>query len=112
MCDNTFAEIELLLVYLVYYISDKRVQTKRKFWEDISRLGSSVEQMVLCSDAEKINQREVPEVLSLLPDYAGKDVLELGAGIGLVFSCMVLPVNNMSFVMFAPYSYAAVRINQ
>jgi hypothetical protein len=68
------------------YISDKRDWTMRKFWEEVSTQGSSIKQMVLCSDAEKLNQHEVSEVLSLLPDFAGKDVLELGAGIGFVFN--------------------------
>jgi len=34
------------------------------------------------SDVEAISELEVPEILSLLPDFAGKDILELGAGAG------------------------------
>lgn len=59
----------------------------QKFWQEVSGAGATVKQMVLYSNAEQISQREVPEVLSLLPDIAGKDVLELGAGIGWVFNC-------------------------
>jgi len=56
----------------------------QNYWQDISQNGTTVKQMVLCLDAETISKREVQEVLSLLPVITDKDVLELGAGIGLV----------------------------
>ncbi|KAG6625392.1 hypothetical protein CIPAW_16G093100 [Carya illinoinensis] len=42
----------------------------------------SVEAMMLDSKASDLDKEERPEVLSLLPPYEGKTVLELGAGIG------------------------------
>ncbi|XP_061354642.1 phosphoethanolamine N-methyltransferase-like [Gastrolobium bilobum] len=42
----------------------------------------SVEAMMLDSNASDLDKEERPEVLSLLPAYEGKSVLELGAGIG------------------------------
>ncbi|XP_024022153.1 phosphomethylethanolamine N-methyltransferase [Morus notabilis] len=42
----------------------------------------TVEAMMLDSKASDLDKEERPEVLSLLPPYEGKSVLELGAGIG------------------------------
>lgn len=47
-------------------------------------MAQSVEEMMLDSKAEHLTQHEHPEVLGMLPSIEGKDVLELGAGIGLV----------------------------
>ncbi|KXG31069.1 hypothetical protein SORBI_3004G291700 [Sorghum bicolor] len=46
------------------------------------RRNLTVEAMMLDSRAADLNREERPEVLSLLPSYEGKSVLELGAGIG------------------------------
>lgn len=51
------------------------------FWQEHSR-EASVKEMMLDTDADKISQQEGPEILDLLPDHEGKDILELGAGIG------------------------------
>jgi phosphoethanolamine N-methyltransferase len=42
----------------------------------------SVEAMMLDSQASKLDVEERPEILGLLPPFEGKDVIELGAGIG------------------------------
>ena len=52
-----------------------------KFWHEHSG-DATLEVMMLDSGAQKIDKQERPEVLSLLPDFKGKRVLELGAGIG------------------------------
>ena len=52
-----------------------------EFWEEHSHKATVVE-MMLDTEAEKIGQKEIPEIISLLPEIKGKDVLELGAGIG------------------------------
>jgi phosphoethanolamine N-methyltransferase len=44
----------------------------------------NLENMMLDTNADKINRFEYPEILECLPDLAGKRVLELGAGIGFV----------------------------
>ncbi|CAL4954992.1 unnamed protein product [Urochloa decumbens] len=53
----------------------------RSYWEERSR-DLSGEAMKLDSRAADLDKADVPEVLSLLPSYEGKSVLELGAGTG------------------------------
>jgi len=43
---------------------------------------ATVEEMMLDSNAEELGKEEIPEVMSMVPDTIGMDVLELGAGIG------------------------------
>ncbi|KAG0573103.1 hypothetical protein KC19_VG149100 [Ceratodon purpureus] len=38
--------------------------------------------MMLDSEASKLDLEERPEILGLLPPFKGKDVVEVGAGIG------------------------------
>ncbi|XP_038880570.1 phosphoethanolamine N-methyltransferase-like isoform X1 [Benincasa hispida] len=54
---------------------------QKKYWIEHSA-GLTVEAMLLDSNASDLDKEERPEVLSLLPPYEGKSVLELGAGIG------------------------------
>ncbi len=42
----------------------------------------SEKEMMLDDGAELLGKVEIPEILSMLPEYEGRDVLELGAGIG------------------------------
>ncbi|KAL6609559.1 hypothetical protein ACP70R_039528 [Stipagrostis hirtigluma subsp. patula] len=58
---------------------ERKVQ--KSYWEEHSR-DLTVEAMMLDSRAADLDKEERPEVLSLLPPYKGKSVLELGAGIG------------------------------
>ena len=51
------------------------------YWTEHSQ-SASLEEMMLDSNASTLNLEELPEILSYLPDYAGKEVVELGAGIG------------------------------
>lgn len=51
------------------------------YWSEHSKQ-LSIEEMMLDEDATKLTKIEHPEVLSLLPSLEGKQVLELGAGIG------------------------------
>lgn len=60
--------------------SDERWQQK-SYWMEHSK-DLTVEAMMLDSRASDLDKEERPEVLSLLPSYQGKYVLELGAGIG------------------------------
>nr|KAG5713033.1 hypothetical protein BaRGS_021827 [Batillaria attramentaria] len=48
--------------------------------------------MMLDNNAEELTKEELPEIMSYLPDYTGKRIIELGAGIGadLVFSNWLL----------------------
>lgn len=56
-------------------------QVQKKYWTEHSA-DLTVEAMMLDSKASDLDKEERPEVLSLLPTYEGKSVLELGAGIG------------------------------
>ncbi|WVZ15798.1 hypothetical protein V8G54_013364 [Vigna mungo] len=59
---------------------DERCVQKNYWMEHTTEL--SVESMMLDSNASHLDKEERPEVLSLLPAYEGKSVVELGAGIG------------------------------
>ena len=65
----------------------------RKYWRSHSNEGS-VKEMMLDENAEKLGQQEIPELLSLLPELEGKDVIELGAGIGYFL------LSSLHFMLF------------
>ncbi|KAM7279531.1 hypothetical protein ACFE04_006665 [Oxalis oulophora] len=56
-------------------------EVQKKYWMEHTK-DLTVEAMMLDSKAIDLDKEERPEVLSLLPPYEGKSVLELGAGIG------------------------------
>ncbi|GAB2270235.1 hypothetical protein Dimus_005139 [Dionaea muscipula] len=56
-------------------------EIQKKYWIEHS-VDLTVEAMMLDSKAADLDREERPEVLSLLPPYEGKSILELGAGIG------------------------------
>ncbi|KAJ3702390.1 hypothetical protein LUZ61_006095 [Rhynchospora tenuis] len=56
-------------------------EVQKSYWLEHSK-ELTVEAMMLDSRASDLDKEERPEVLSLLPCYKGKSVLELGAGIG------------------------------
>ena len=47
---------------------------------------ASMEEMLLDTNANLISDNELPEILSILPSYKSKNVLELGSGIGYIKS--------------------------
>ena len=53
------------------------------YWREYSK-EASVKEMLLDFDAEELSKEEIPEIMSMVPDTAGMDVLELAAGIGWV----------------------------
>lgn len=63
----------------------KRIREVRSqmtsFWKEHSTQ-ASLQEMMLDTEAEKLSKEELPEILSYLPDFSGKRVFELGAGIG------------------------------
>ncbi|CAN8269135.1 unnamed protein product [Cochlearia groenlandica] len=61
------------------YEEEREVQ--KNYWVEHSA-DLTVEAMMLDSRASDLDKEERPEVLSLLPPFEGKSVLELGAGIG------------------------------
>ncbi|KAG8086294.1 hypothetical protein GUJ93_ZPchr0010g10943 [Zizania palustris] len=56
-------------------------KAQRSYWEEHSK-DLTVEAMMLDSRAADLDKEERPEIMSVLPHYKGKLVLELGAGIG------------------------------
>ncbi|XP_039143806.1 phosphomethylethanolamine N-methyltransferase-like [Dioscorea cayenensis subsp. rotundata] len=56
-------------------------EVQKSYWMEHSK-DLTVEAMMLDSRAADLDKEERPEVLSLLPPFEGKSVLELGAGIG------------------------------
>nr|BAU37045.1 phosphoethanolamine N-methyltransferase [Chlamydomonas asymmetrica] len=61
--------------------TDQEREVQKQYWKEHSSQ-PTVEAMMLDSKAAEIDQLERPEVLSLLGDVSGKDIVELGAGIG------------------------------
>lgn len=53
----------------------------KDFWVKHSQ-SASMQEMLLDSNAEAISDFELPEILSILPSFKNKELLELGAGIG------------------------------
>ncbi|KAL4280032.1 hypothetical protein GQ457_03G012650 [Hibiscus cannabinus] len=62
------------------FVGDER-KIQKSYWIEHS-VDLTVEAMMLDSKAADLDKEERPEVLSLLPSYEGKSILELGAGIG------------------------------
>ncbi|XP_037492766.1 phosphoethanolamine N-methyltransferase isoform X3 [Jatropha curcas] len=60
-------------------VEEREIQ--RNYWMEHS-VDLTVEAMMLDSKASDLDKEERPEVLSMLPSYEGKSVLEFGAGIG------------------------------
>lgn len=60
---------------------EKLRQKMKSYWQVYS---PSLESMMLSNDAKYLAENEQNEVMSYLPPYQGKRVLELGAGIGYV----------------------------
>ncbi|KAE8124811.1 hypothetical protein FH972_019662 [Carpinus fangiana] len=65
---------------MVRFVEEEREMQKNYWIEHSADL--TVEAMMLDSKASDLDKEERPEVLSILPSYEGKSVLELGAGIG------------------------------
>ncbi|EYU33965.1 hypothetical protein ABFS83_09G056000 [Erythranthe nasuta] len=62
-------------------VQDEEREMQKSYWVEHS-VDLTLESMMLDSKASDLDKEERPEVLSLLPPYEGKSVLELGAGIG------------------------------
>ncbi|KAL8201946.1 hypothetical protein R6Q57_011093 [Mikania cordata] len=62
-------------------VNGEEREIQKNYWVEHS-VDLTLEAMMLDSMASDLDKEERPEVLSLLPPYEGKSVLELGAGIG------------------------------
>ncbi len=63
------------------------------FWD---KLKPTLESMILKPDADVMDRLEKKELLTYLPSVKGKDVLELGAGIGRYTSHFALKANHVT----------------
>ncbi|XP_041930038.1 phosphoethanolamine methyltransferase isoform X1 [Alosa sapidissima] len=74
-------------------------QTMTEFWKEHSQ-EATVQEMMLDSNAQLLTEHELPEILSLLPSVANKDVLELGAGIGRYTCHLIGKAHHVTAVDF------------
>ncbi|RLN25635.1 phosphoethanolamine N-methyltransferase 1-like [Panicum miliaceum] len=81
---------------------------QKSYWEEHSK-DLTVEAMMLDSRATDLDKEERPEVLSLLPPYEGKSVLELGAGIGRFTGELAKTAGN---VLALDFIESAIKKNQ
>ena len=68
-------------IFIGYYALSVDRQRMKDYWVKHSAQ-ASIQEMMLDSNAEVISDSELPEILSILPSFKSKVVLELGAGIG------------------------------
>ena len=79
---SKIANVRLVLFSVAAIVESNQTRDQMtEFWNKHS-MAQSVEEMMLDSNAETLTQHEHPEVMGMLPCINGKDVLELGAGIG------------------------------
>lgn len=74
-------------------------QRMKEFWVKHSQ-SANIQEMLLDSNAEQISDNELPEVLSILPSYKSKKVLELGAGIGRFTAVLAKQAEHVTAVDF------------
>ena len=79
-------------------MSDER-NVMSSFWKEHSA-NATVEEMFLDSTGREIAEIEQPEILCMLPDYQGKRILELGAGIGRHTGEIAEKANHVTAVDF------------
>ncbi|XP_042227688.1 phosphomethylethanolamine N-methyltransferase-like isoform X2 [Homarus americanus] len=72
-------------------------QAMKSYWQEYS---PSIESMMLSQDATYLAENEQNEILSYLPNYSGKKVLELGAGIGRFTSKLATMAAHVTAVDF------------
>ncbi|KAK8759192.1 hypothetical protein V5799_003178 [Amblyomma americanum] len=70
-----------------------------RYWEHFD---PTIESMMLDARAQLLNVEESAEILSHLPDISGKDVLELGAGIGRFTGKLASKARHVTAVDFIP----------
>lgn len=80
-------------------MDETRIRMK-EYWQEHSN--SSLENMMLDSNAKTLNQLEMPEILEKAPDMQDKDVLELAAGIGRYTSVIAEKAKSVTAVEFMP----------
>lgn len=71
----------------------------KEYWVKHSQF-ASIQEMLLDSNAQEISDHELPEILSILPTFKSKRILELGAGIGRFTRMLALQAEHVTAVDF------------
>lgn len=74
-------------------------QRMKEYWVKHS-VSANIQEMLLDSNAEEISDNEMPEILSILPSFKSKKVLELGAGIGRFTRVLAQQASHVTAVDF------------
>ncbi|XP_071812074.1 uncharacterized protein [Apostichopus japonicus] len=74
-------------------------QEMKSFWSGFKK-DPSVKEMLLDTDASNMDAEELSEVLSLLPEWKGKRILELGGGIGRYAGALAKQAEHVTTVDF------------
>jgi len=81
--------------------TEKERAMQREYWEEHSKKqGSSMENMMLDRSAAKLDLMDRPEILSLLPPFAGTRILELASGIGRFTGSLAIKAASVVTVEF------------
>lgn len=86
---------------------DKERAEFAEYWAD--HLAPTIEKMMLDDDAASIDKLERPEILSQIPSFTGKEVLELGAGIGRFSGVLARKARKVTAVDFVATSCVEIR---
>lgn len=82
-------------------LTEKERAVQREYWQEHSKKqGSSMENMMLDKSAAKLDLMDRPEILSLLPPYAGTRILELASGIGRFTGSLATTADSVVTVEF------------
>ena len=74
-------------------------QRMKDFWVKHSQL-ANMQEMLLDSNADELSDHELPEILSIVPSFKGKIILELGAGIGRFTRVLAQKASHVTSVDF------------
>jgi phosphoethanolamine N-methyltransferase len=78
----------------------QRKEETHRFWKQMK---ASLQSMSLRPDAKEIDEKERFEILSYLPSLQGKEVLELGGGIGRFTGHFAASAKEVTAVDFIPH---------
>lgn len=86
--------------FINFFLILKEDREKMKeYWVKHSQL-ANIQEMLLDSNAQEISDNELPEILSCLPSFKSKRVLELGAGIGRYTRVLAQQAEHVTAVDF------------
>lgn len=93
-------EIFFLSTLILNKFINKEDRKKMKdYWVKHSQF-ANIQEMLLDSNAQEISDNEMPEMMSLLPSFKSKRVLELGAGIGRFTRVLAQQAEHVTAVDF------------